>query len=273
MAGRRVIFLPAHPPGTIAARLSWDGAIHGDVSSAGRPTAQSAPEPLQATGSELPVDARSRQASAGSPGAGMPTVELPKTAVEPVGAVIDLLKPNHRRRALRDPRLVPRAKSTRLPLWLVGLFSFRSSARTSGRFEEGEVRRLCSPTMRTQNTVLRDLVADEAQLARHGLPLWRTEDDVAEALGISLKQLRFFCHPSRDRPAFTLRELHDPQAIRKSAGHSRAKRRLKQLQRRVLDLLVRKLPVSEHATASSGDVRLPRAPPRMWVAPSSFRWT
>ena len=46
--------------------------------------------------------------------------------------------------------------------------------------------------MRTRNSALRDLVADEAQLARHGLPLWRTEDDVAEALGISLKQLRFF---------------------------------------------------------------------------------
>ena len=40
--------------------------------------------------------------------------------------------------------------------------------------------------MRTRNTVLRDLVAEEAQLARHGLPLWRTEDDVAEALGTSL---------------------------------------------------------------------------------------
>ena len=100
--------------------------------------------------------------------------------------------------------------------------------------------------MRTRNTVLRDLVADEAQLARHGPPLWRTEDDVAEA-GNHTQAIAVLRHPSRDRPAFTLREVYDSQAIRKSAGHSRRPRaRLKQLQRRVLDLLVRKLPVSEH---------------------------
>ncbi len=159
---------------------------------------QSAPELLRATGSDLPVDACSQRPSAGSPGASIPTVELPESNVEGVGAGLDFLKPKHRRRALRDPRLVLRAKSTRLPLWLVGLFSFRSSARTPGRFEEGEIRRLCSPTMRTRNSALRDLVADEAQLARHGLPLWRTEDDVADALGVPLSNCG--SSPSTGRP-------------------------------------------------------------------------
>ena len=177
----------------------------------------------------------------------MPRVEIPETSVESVGAGLELLKPNHRRRVLRDPRLVPRAKSTRLPLWLVGLFSFRSSARTSGRFEEGEIRRLCSPTMRTRNSGLRDLVADEAQLTRHGLPLWRTENDVAEALGIPLKQLGFF---AIHREA-ALHSHYVSFTIPKRTGQPRIivapKRKLKQLQRRLLDLLIRKLPVSEHA--------------------------
>ena len=101
--------------------------------------------------------------------------------------------------------------------------------------------------MRTRNTVLRDLVADEAQLARHGLPLWRTEDDVAEALGISLKQLRFFAIHRET----ALHSHYVSFTIPKRSGNPRVilapKRRLKQLQRRVLDLLVRKLPVSEHA--------------------------
>jgi RNA-directed DNA polymerase len=208
---------------------------------------QSAPEPLEARGRDVPFDVPSHEPSSGSPGAGTSTVELPKPTDKPLGAGIDLLKPNHRRRALRDPRLVPRSKSTRLPLWLVGLFSFRSPARTPGRFEEGEIRRLCSPTMRTRNSVLRDLVADEAQLARHGLPLWRTEDDVAKALGIPLKQLRFF---AIHREA-ALQSHYVTFTIPKRSGMPRMivapKRRLKQLQRRLLDLLIRKLPVSEHA--------------------------
>jgi len=43
--------------------------------------------------------------------------------------------------------------------------------------------------MRTRNRSLRDLVTDEDQLNRYGLPLWKTEEDVANALGISLKEL------------------------------------------------------------------------------------
>jgi hypothetical protein len=56
----------------------------------------------------------------------------------------------------------------------------------------GEAKRLFSGTMRTRNRNLRDLVMDEEQLKRYGLPVWKTEQDVATALGISLKELWFF---------------------------------------------------------------------------------
>ena len=41
---------------------------------------------------------------------------------------------------------------------------------------------------------------DEAQLERYGLPVWKTDSDVAAALGVSEKELRFFaCHRSVEK--------------------------------------------------------------------------
>jgi RNA-directed DNA polymerase len=107
--------------------------------------------------------------------------------------------------------------------------------------------RLYSYTMRTARNDLRALLPDEAQLRRYGLPLWRTENDLAKALGVPLKELWFFStHRENDRVAHYI-----TYTIPKPSGGRRLilapKRRLKALQRRLLKLLVQKLPVSEHA--------------------------
>src|SRR5437762_732933 len=96
---------------------------------------------------------------------------------------------------------------------------------------------------------LRDLRADPEQLARCGLPLWDREEDVARALGISLRELWFFAiHRQRERQPHYV-----TFAIPKRSGGKRLimapKRRLKAMQRKLLSLLVEKLPVSEHAHA------------------------
>ncbi len=141
------------------------------------------------------------------------------------------LKEGHLRRAWRDPRLLPKSK-----LWK------RKKVMT-----KEEAARLFSSTMRTRNRKLRDLLPDEEQLKRYGLPVWKTESDVAKALGISLKELRFYAiHRERDR-FFNYVRFAIPK---RSGGHRvimAPKRRLKALQRRLLELLVNKLPVSEHA--------------------------
>ena len=156
-------------------------------------------------------------------------------AVEITEEVIDTsgkpLKEGHLRRAWRDKRLLPKSR-----LW-----------KRKQVMSKEEAARLFSGTMRTRNRKLRDLVPDEEQLKRHGLPLWKTEADVAAALGISVKELYFYAiHRERDRFFNYIRF-----AIPKRGGGHRVimapKRRLKALQRRLLELLVNKLPVSEHA--------------------------
>lgn len=156
-------------------------------------------------------------------------------AVEITEEVIDTsgkpLKAGHLRRAWRDKRLLPKSR-----LW-----------KRKQVMSKEEAARLFSGTMRTRNRKLRDLLPDEEQLKRHGLPLWKTEADVATALGISVKELYFYAiHRERDRFFNYIRF-----AIPKRGGGHRVimapKRRLKALQRRLLELLVNKLPVSEHA--------------------------
>lgn len=156
-------------------------------------------------------------------------------AVEITEEVIDTsgkpLKEGHLRRAWRDKRLLPKSR-----LW-----------KRKQVMSKEEAARLFSGTMRTRNRQLRDLLPDEEQLKRHGLPLWKTEADVAAALGISVKELYFYAiHRERDRFFNYIRF-----AIPKRGGGHRVimapKRRLKALQRRLLELLVNKLPVSEHA--------------------------
>jgi RNA-directed DNA polymerase len=148
------------------------------------------------------------------------------------------LKEHHHRRALRDKRLLPKPKS---PARQFGLVKRKKV------MEKTEAERLFGGTMRTRNRNLRDLLPDEDQLERYGLPVWRSEEDVARALGISLKQLWYFSiHRERERQPHYI-----TFAIPKRSGGKRLimapKRRLKAIQRQLMELLVENLPVSEHA--------------------------
>ncbi|MEJ2226902.1 MAG: reverse transcriptase family protein [Alphaproteobacteria bacterium] len=150
------------------------------------------------------------------------------------------LKPRHRRRALRDPRLVPMLK-----------FDNKSGSKPRLKkarvFSKAEGARLFSASLRTRNRNIGDLVADADQLKRYGLPVWRTEADVAKALGIPLKQLHHFA-------SHRLRETHAHYVaftIPKRDGSPRLihapKRRLKAVLRKLNAELVSRLPVSAHA--------------------------
>lgn len=172
--------------------------------------------------------------------------------VDQVEEVVDLqggpLKPQHLRLALRDGRLLPKNK-------LPG--TVRAVLRAAGRkrprvLDADEATRLFSATLRTRDRNQRDLKTDEAQLARYGLPLWRSEDDVAQALGLTVKRLRHFAiHRQRERVCHYV-----SFAIPKRKGGERLilapKRELKALQRKLLRLLVDKLPVSDHAHGFRG---------------------
>lgn len=150
------------------------------------------------------------------------------------------LKEYHRRRALRDRRLLPKAKS---PARLLGL------AKRKRVMSLDEAERLFGATLRTRNRNLRDLLTDEDQLNRYNLPVWKNEEDVARALGISLRELWFFAiHRERERQPHYV-----TFAIPKRSGGRRLimapKRRLKSIQRKLLEMLVGKLPVSGNAHA------------------------
>jgi retron-type reverse transcriptase len=150
------------------------------------------------------------------------------------------LKEHHHRRAIRDKRLLPKVKS---PARVLGITKKKKVMSVP------EAERLFGGTMRTRNRSLRDLTTDEEQLNRYGLPIWKTEEDVATALGISLKELWFFSiHRERERQPHYV-----TFAIPKRSGGKRLimapKRRLKAIQRKLVGLLVEKLPVSDHAHA------------------------
>lgn len=169
-------------------------------------------------------------AAAAEDGVGMAASEVVDTSGAP-------LKPGHRRRALRDPRLLPKAKA---PL------NLRLGARPR-LFTGDEAARMFGPTLRTRNRQVRDLLTDEAQLVRLGLPVWRTEREVAEALELTLGQLwHLGSHRIRERCVHYV-----AFEVRKRSGGTRVlfapKRRLKAVQRRLLERLVRHLPVSPHA--------------------------
>jgi RNA-directed DNA polymerase len=149
------------------------------------------------------------------------------------------LKPAHQRRALRDPRLLPKPKSKRI--------GFLGANKRKKVMEANEAKRFFAETMRTHDCHVRDLLADEEQLARHGLPIWRTEQEVAEALGLSRSRLRFFSiHRARERACHYV-----TFAVPKRQGGERLimapKRELKILQRKLLSMLVSRLPISPQA--------------------------
>lgn len=150
------------------------------------------------------------------------------------------LKPNHRRLILRDNRLLPKPppdpKQRRWP----------PPPRTK-YLTEHEADRLFGPSLRTRNRDVMDLATDEAQLERYGLPLWKTEDEVAAALSLTPGKLRYFSqHRFRETASHYV-----TFAIPKRSGGERLihapKRQLKAVLRRLDHLLVSKLPVSEHA--------------------------
>src|SRR5262249_32528350 len=138
----------------------------------------------------------------------------------------------------RDPRLQPKPR----PAPRVWPRPKRQRVMT-----EEEARRRFSETMRTRNRELRDLLPDVEQLKRYGLPVWKTEEDVAKALEVSLNELRFY--------AIRRRAERYPQYVAfsmpKRGGGERLimapKRRLKELQRRLLGLLVHRMPVSGYS--------------------------
>jgi retron-type reverse transcriptase len=114
-------------------------------------------------------------------------------------------------------------------------------------FSRDEAARMFSATLRSRRRGVRDLVTDEQQLARYGLPLWRTEAELATALQVELKTLRHYAiHSAQDRVTHYV-----AFAIPKRSGGERLimapKTRLKALQRKLNTLLVSKLPVSEYA--------------------------
>src|SRR5215470_5225661 len=150
------------------------------------------------------------------------------------------LKPQHRRLVVRDNRLLPKPppdpKQRRWP----------PPAKIK-YLTEREADRLFGPSLRTRNRDVMDLAADEEQLKRYGLPIWKTENDIAAALSLTIGQLR---HLSQHRERETARH-YVTFAIRKRSGGERLihapKRRLKEVLRKLDRLLVRKLPKSEHA--------------------------
>lgn len=149
------------------------------------------------------------------------------------------LRPQGRRRALRDPRLLPKPPSAK---------KVRAKKRPR-LFTRSEATRLFSATLRTTRRDLRDLLPDEAQLERLNLPRWLTEADLAAALGVSVPMLRHFSvHRERERvPHYVA------FARPKKGGGERIirapKRRLKALQRALHAQLTARLPVHDAAHA------------------------
>lgn len=148
------------------------------------------------------------------------------------------LKEGHRRLALRDKRLLPKRFNRRRG---------PRGKRPPRHYTKEDAGRLFSRTLRTRDRSVRDLLADEEQLARHGLPVWREECEVAAALELTVGQLRHFSiHRDREKAPHYV-----SFAIPKRRGGERIimapKRRLKAIQRRLLHELVSHLPCSEAA--------------------------
>ena len=175
------------------------------------------------------------------------------------------LKPQHRRLVARDNRLLPKPppdpNRRRWP-----------PPPKIKYLTEREADRLFGPSLRTRNRDVMDLAADEEQLKRYGLPVWKTEQDVAAALSLKVGQLRHFCqHRQRETvPHYVT------FAIPKRTGGERLihapKRRLKEVLRKLYRLLVCKLPKSEHA---HGFAPVPQAgaEPKSSSAHRGVSWT
>ena len=93
----------------------------------------------------------------------------------------------------------------------------------------------------------RDAQTDELKLSRHGLPVIRTEQELAEWLGIPLPRLRWFSHQQETESVTHYVRYKIP----KRRGGERVilapKREIKALQRKVLREVLVHVPVSESA--------------------------
>lgn len=143
------------------------------------------------------------------------------------------LKPLHRRLTVRDHRLLPKQSRRHVV-----------SGKRKHYMTADEANRLFSASLRNKAPGIRDLATDTAQLQRYGLPLWDSEQALADALGLSIKTLRYFSiHREKERcPHYIC------YAIPKRRGGERLimapKKRLKHIQRQLNERLVSKLPVS-----------------------------
>lgn len=167
--------------------------------------------------------------------------QLEDSNLDLVDEKIDLterpLKPGHTRLTIRDRRLLPKRKAS----------GFNPLSKRKKHFTEEQADRLFSRTLRTRDRSIRDLKTDPAQLSKYGLPLWETEEDVARALNLSVKELQHYSiHRHRDRVSHYV-----TFAVAKRSGGQRLvmapKKKLKQLQRKLLSELLDKLPAPKHA--------------------------
>ena len=147
-----------------------------------------------------------------------------------------------RRRALRDERLLadePDEESSGYSPW--------HYVPWEPVLLRQEADRLFSETMRTGDEDLRTVDTDPEQLDRLGLPRWRSEREVAEALDLTVDRLFYFAsHRQADRHFHYVRFT-----IPKNSGGRRTimapKRELKAIQRDLLAQMASELPVAEPA--------------------------
>ena len=142
--------------------------------------------------------------------------------------------PGHLRTLARDERLLPKPPP-------------KYAWDKPSVLDADEARRLFSPGFRTRNRELRSLATDATRLAELGLPVWESELELAIGLDLSVQHLRWLAVHRFDDAV-----CHYVQfAVPKRNGGRRVimapKRRLKQVQRSLLPLLVDKLPVDDHA--------------------------
>jgi hypothetical protein len=153
------------------------------------------------------------------------------------------LKPNHRRLVVRDKRLLPKPPpDPNRGVW--------PAPKKPKYLTESEADRLFGPSLRTRNRDVMDLATDEAQLERYGLPVWKTEEDVAAALSISVGQLR---HLSQHRHRETVPHYVTFAIPKRSGGE------------RLIGCWSPSCRGASTRTASSGVGPLPPTPPRTWA--------
>ena len=249
---------PAKPPANVVKTSSAAPATPAPASRPSTASVTAARVPTSpAAGVRLPAPAiaaaRSAALSAAAARASTPAASAPRPSQQPAPSVENegtrndgigelsppLLKNLQRRLAWREQRLRP--KTSTAPHTVTARRPSKQS------FSLDEARRLFSITLRTRNRAVRDLASDVEQLERYGLPIWKTEQDVAAALDISVRTLRHFStHSAKDWLSHYV-----TFAIPKRTGGERLimapKARLKALQRRLNTLLIAKLPVSAFA--------------------------